>query len=198
MKKIHYLSIVLILLVVAIVGGLALEERNRNMRTPITQPGFDNIPTLIHMTGVLDTIQNSAAEEEVYRVTIPRNRLGLTDRAVHAELHYRGSNTTGVARTITYRVYYGGSVAIVTAPDTWANSASFRFSMLDVWLINTGAVDAQYIFIRDEGNVYIGNAMAIAEDSNKNLDLVITIQFSAASNDLFFTRLVGLITQMAP
>lgn len=197
MKKIHYLSIVLIL-IVAIFGGLALEERNRNMRTPITEPGFDNIPTLIEYDPVRTMISNQAAETTLYEVEVPRNSLGMTDRAVRIELDYLGYNNSGAPRTIVWRVYYGTSAALMLPTKTWVADARYFSGKLVVWLINDGAINSQFVHAWDRDDPFIYNTDSWAQASNENLNLKITADFSVANANLKVIQTVAVTTQMAP
>jgi len=168
------------------------------MRTPITKPGFDNIPTLVDMSGVDMNIINSAAEEEVYRVTIPRSSLGRTDRIIKFEMEYAVVNVSGGARTVTYRTYYGDSVALVSPVRTYASIGGFTYyGNLRVFLINDGTADDQRMRVWDVGYKY-GNSSTLTQDSTKKLELVVTMQFSDALPSLAWYRLVAITTQMAP
>ncbi len=189
MKRLLFVTIALALLFVATGGA---------MRTPITKPGFDNIPTLIDVNVNLEQFVNTAAEVEIYRVTIPRGTLGLTDRVVKVELEYAGWNFSGGNKGIVWRVYYGTAAPVVVPADVWANVAAFRFSRLNVWLINQGNVNEQIIIIRDESNKFTGDLEFRFQESNKELDLVITFQFSAAHAQLEINRLVIVTSQIAP
>ena len=167
-------------------------------RTPITKEGYGNIPTLVNFDTSRTLIINKATEEDLFTVTIPRNSLGLTDRAIKVTLEYNGYNNSGAARTITWRVYYGSSAALVLPVDTWAAAVTDRAGTFTVYLINTGSVSAQNVYARDESEKAILNLDSWTQDSGKALDLTITAQFSAASNNLFITNFCTTVTQFAP
>ena len=170
----------------------------KGRRTPITKEGFGNIPSYIEVEGAAFDVANSAAEEDYYTVTIPRNSLGLTDRVIRLELDYIALNNSGAARTITWRVYYGAAGALQLPPDTWANNGSPRAGRFVVWLSCKGDPDTQQIFAYHEAEKHIMGAAIENQDSRKDQDLKVTIQFSAASIWLYNTRQVALTTQMAP
>lgn len=187
-----------LLLVIAIAFALLLVAIGATMRTPITQPGFDNIPTLIEYDPVRTTISNQAAETTLYEVEVPRNSLGLTDRAVRIELDYLGYNNSGAPRTIVWRVYYGTSAALVLPTKTWVADARYFSGKLVVWLINDGAVNSQFVHAWDRNDPFIYNTDSWAQASNKNLNLKITADFSVANANLQVIQTVAVTTQMAP
>ena len=185
-----------LLLVIAFV--LLIVGTGAVMRTPITQPGFDNIPTMIDVNGDAAMFANSAAEQAFYTVSIPRNALGLTDRLIFVELPYVALNSSGFIRNITWRVYYGTSIAVTIPVDNWSNSGTLRSGKFVVWLSNKGATNSQQIFARDETVTFVSGLLSTGQDSRKTLDLRVTIQFSLADPNLWIQRQVAITTQMAP
>ena len=157
-------------------------------RTPITKSDYGNMVSLVDLTTEILRKVNTAAEEEIYRVTIPRRSLGLTDKGIHVVLDY--SATQNVGANIIWRVYYGTSAPTATPANSWANSVNMRYGRLNVWLVNTGDVETQALRIWEEGYPFIGATGALTQESNKDLDLVITTQFSAAHASVSIWRLV--------
>lgn len=193
-KWLNIANALLVLAVVVLIGVVKMS----GSRTPITKEGFGNIPTLIEYDPVRTTISNQAAETTLYEVEIPRNSLGLTDRAVRVELDYLGYNNSGAARTIVWRVYYGTSAALVLPTKTWAVDARYFSGKLVVWLTNDGAVNSQFVHAWDRDDPFIYNTDGWAQDSNKDLNLKITADFSAASANLQVIQTVAVTTQMQP
>lgn len=185
-----FIVIALIVIGVLIMGS--------GSRTPITKEGFGNIPTLIEYDPVRTIISNQAAETTLYEVEVPRNTLGLTDRAVRIELDYLGYNNSGAARTIVWRVYYGASAALILPTKTWAVDARYFSGKLVVWLINDGAVNSQFVHAWDRDDPFIYNTDSWAQDSNKDLNLKITADFSVASANLQVIQTVAVTTKMQP
>lgn len=168
------------------------------MRTPITKPGFDNIPTIIEIDMVATTINDTTSETTLCEITIPRNTLGQTDRVAKMEIEWIGMNDSGSNVTLVWRAYYGSSAALVLNGDTWATNANPRHGTLVVWLLNMGAVDDQQIVAKDLDEKYVANYDRISQDSNEDLDLKVTAQFSVADTDILIRNLICTVTQMAP
>lgn len=167
-------------------------------RIPLTKEGFGNVVSVIALEDTPAMFTNNAAEQEIYRVEIPRRTLGLVDRMVKLHIEYVGYNFQGGAQTITWRVYYGASAAVVIPAETWANVNAFRSSGFDVWLTNRANPQLQQLHARDTSNVWIRGLLGTAEDSTKDQDLVVTIQFSAADGNLWLQRQLAIATRMMP
>lgn len=167
-------------------------------RIPLTLEGSGNVVSVIALEHTPAMFTNNAAEQTIYTVEIPRRTLGIDDRMVKLHIEYVGYNFQGGAQTITWRVYYGASAAVVIPAETWANVNAFRSSSFDVWLTNKGDTQSQQLHARDTGNVWTRGLLAVAEDSTKDQNLVVTIQFSAAHGNLWLQRQVAMATRMVP
>lgn len=187
-------SVALIVVGAVILGVLIMS----GSRTPITKEGFGNLPVVIEFDSVGTTISNNAAEATLYEVEIPRSSLGLTERCVKVEIEFIGRNNSGGAKTITWRVYYGTSAALTLPVDTWADSADYFAGTFVVYLINGGAVNDQDIYARDVHDPLLYNTDSWAQNSNKDLNLKITTDFSAAHASLLIINKVTTTLLMIP
>ena len=186
----------LLLIIVALV--LLTTCAGAVMRTPITKPGFDNIPTIIEIDMVATTVVDTTSETTLCEITIPRNTLGQTDRVAKMDIEWIGLNDSGSNVTLTWRVYYGSSAALVIPGDIWATNVNPRQGQFIAWLLNMGAVDDQQIVGKDLDEKFVGNYDRISQDSNEDLDLKVTAQFSVADPDILIRNLICIVTQMAP
>jgi len=191
MKPKHLFVCLLLVILIFLIGA-------EPMRTPITKPGFDNIPSVVTIYDTATTVINNAAEATLCEVTIPRNTLGLTDRIVHMQIQYLAENSTGSATSIVWRAYYGSSAAVATGSDGWSSSATPRHGIFSVWLMNMGAVNDQQLILKDEKESHVGNYDRIAQNSNEDLTLKVTVDFNVASSSLFIRNFVCIVTQYAP
>ena len=169
---------------------LAIGQTGQVKRVSATgvAPEWSNPSFLIDTTEV--TLENSTTETTVFSETIPGNLLG-TNRGVKI-LFNIGEFDFNNTNTFTIKTTYG-STAMVTAAETSVANISNMTGAIEVYVLANAATNSQISTTRlktssDGAGTTSGSRASISgtgtatEDSTGDLNLTVTIKFSAAAS----------------
>lgn len=146
-------------------------------------------------------VTNTVAETTIYTYSVAGGVLS-TDKGIHFVVKGTYQNNSGGNKTLTFRVKYGATTICARASGNIGTHASAGVFFLEGYILARGATNSQYGFMRcsletgANATVEWSDRGSASEDSTGALDLVVTVQHSAASAQISLVSRGMIVSQL--
>lgn len=187
------------------VGGADMIIGNNNIygcAVKISDSGTRTNKQPFYLTAYDFGFSNTTTETTIFEKTVPAGTLGLSG-GIHLHINAYQSNNTGLARTLTYRLYWGGTLYYTCSFYGGGVVNGIGHNKLDSWIQShdNASVQSEFTTVSTDHPGGLGNAYDeteynlihqcqgmgdVAKDSNADQNLKVTVQMSNASPNITY------------
>ena len=153
---------------------------NANVTDAKLASSFDKV---LAVSTTQTEVVNDSTEQTVYTLSVPGGTLS-TGNIIRVLVRTSYLNNTGSNQNISFRFKYGSSMVTLATVSTIGPTATRREGTAEFWLIANNSANAQIgSLVATTGNS-ANNRATGTENSANTLNLVLTVQHSAAASTL--------------